>query len=67
MPGWGGIRIENLSTIEPAEAEGFLQVVPLTFAGLDERLIDRDLLTPAQLAWLDDYLTESARRREQRG
>ena len=65
-PGWGGIRIENLCTVEAGPTEGFLQVVPLTFAGLDERLIERDLLTPAQQTWLDDYLAESARRREAR-
>jgi len=68
LPGWGGIRIENLCTIEPCpEAEGFLDVVPLTFAGLDERLVDRELLTPRQRAWLDAYLVESVNRRRARG
>lgn len=54
--GWGGIRIENLCTLVPCEgAPGFLDAVPLTFARLDERLIDAALLTPAESAWLAGY------------
>lgn len=54
LPGFGGVRIENLCTVEACpDAEGFLRVVPLTFAPYDERLIDREALTPAERAWLD--------------
>lgn len=56
LPDWGGIRIENLCTVAPAEgAEGFLDVVPLTFAALDQRLIDDSLLSDAERAWLARY------------
>ena len=45
VEGVGGVRIENLCTVvEDAEAPGYLRVVPLTFAPLDRRLIDRALL-----------------------
>jgi len=62
VPGEGGVRIENLCTVVPAEgAPGFLDVTPLTFSRLDERLIDDALLTDAERAWLAGY---AARRRE---
>jgi Xaa-Pro aminopeptidase len=65
IEGWGGIRIENLCTVvldTPAKTsklpaytgKTFLRVQPLTFSPLDERLIDRTLLTPHEkrfLAW----------------
>ena len=58
VPGWGGIRIENLCTLLPSEtAPGFLDAVPLTFARLDERLIDAELLTPSEEAWLAGYVS----------
>ncbi|MEZ6185534.1 MAG: M24 family metallopeptidase [Planctomycetota bacterium] len=56
LPNWGGIRIENLCTVAPSpDAEGFHDVVPLTFAALDDRLIDDALLTPQERAWLARY------------
>lgn len=61
LAGWGGIRIENLCTLEPAaDAPGFMDVVPLTFAALDERLIDEELLSPAEKTWLEAYSTRRA-------
>jgi Xaa-Pro aminopeptidase len=61
LPQWGGVRIENLctvieDTVTPPEGvpRRFLRVKPLTFSPLDERLIDRALLTPHEkrfLAW----------------
>ena len=46
IPSFGGVRIENLCTVEPAKKKkGFLQVKPLTFAPLDHRLIDKGLLS----------------------
>jgi Xaa-Pro aminopeptidase len=61
VPGWGGIRIENLCTVvedpEPLASgmpRAFLRVQPLTFSPLDRRLIDRRMLTPLEkrfLAW----------------
>jgi Xaa-Pro aminopeptidase len=61
LPGWGGIRIENLCTVvdDPvARPDGvprpFLRVKPLTFSPIDRRLVDRALLTDHEkrfLAW----------------
>lgn len=62
LTGQGGVRIENLCTVVPAEgAPGYLDVVPLTFAALDERLIDSDRLTARERRWLEGYRTERAR------
>lgn len=60
VPGWGGIRIENLCTLEehPAHA-GFLRVKPLTFSPLDARLVDRALLTAAERDFLKWFRTQS--------
>ncbi|MBM4282466.1 MAG: M24 family metallopeptidase [Deltaproteobacteria bacterium] len=61
LPGWGGIRIENLCTVvaDPVSQRAgvpraFLRVKPLTFSPLDRRLVDRAMLTPYEkrfLAW----------------
>lgn len=55
-----GIRIENLATVRaPSRPEGgereMLSFETLTFAPIDRRLIDADLLAPAERRWLDDY------------
>ncbi len=53
-----GIRIENLVLVVPAgiESEGdYLGFETLTFVPLDRRLVDRSLLTPAEIGWWDDY------------
>ena len=54
-----GIRIENLVLVRDSEVagEGFMEFETLTFAPIDRRLIDRSLLTPAEIAWLDAYHT----------
>ena len=54
-----GIRIENLvlvvdKAIEGAEKE-MLGFETLTFAPIDRRLIVKDMLSPHEIAWLDDY------------
>jgi Xaa-Pro aminopeptidase len=62
--GHWGIRIETLQVVTPAEPipggerpmHGFEQ---LTFAPLDRRLIDVDLLTPAERAYVDAYHSET--------
>jgi Xaa-Pro aminopeptidase len=53
-PTFGGIRIENLCTVE-AQGHDFLQVRPLTFAPLDRRLIDGRLLSLEEKTWLRGY------------
>lgn len=60
-----GIRIENLVLVVPAQIEGgegeYLGFETLTFAPLDRRLVDKALLTPAEVAWWDDYHAEVRR------
>ncbi len=56
-----GIRIENLVLIEPRDIAGadpdraMLGFETLTWAPIERALIDADLLTPEELAWLDGY------------
>ena len=56
LPKFGGVRIENLCTVEPVPGvEGFLRVKPLTFSPLDKRLIDTKRLDAGEKAWLAEY------------
>ncbi|WP_420137639.1 aminopeptidase P family protein [Sphingomonas sp.] len=59
-----GIRIENLVLVEPREVDGaekkLLGFRTLTFVPLDRRLIDIDLLSPEERAWVDDYHAQVA-------
>ncbi|MFO1089184.1 MAG: aminopeptidase P family protein [Hyphomicrobiales bacterium] len=55
-----GIRIENLLLVtEPSDVEGgerpMMGFETLTLAPIDRRLIVPSLLTPEELAWLNDY------------
>ncbi|MBX7481841.1 aminopeptidase P family protein [Qipengyuania qiaonensis] len=53
-----GIRIENLVLVVPAgiESEGdYLGFETLTFVPLDRKLVDKDLLSPAEIGWWNDY------------
>jgi len=55
-----GIRIENLVTVVPchdiANSERpLLSLETLTLAPIDRALVDRALLTEAEIAWLDEY------------
>ena len=54
-----GIRIENLVLVVEREIKGaekpMLGFDTLTFAPIERRLIDRDLLSDAEIAWLDAY------------
>jgi Xaa-Pro aminopeptidase len=54
-----GIRIENLVLVVPREIEGaekeMLGFETLTFAPIDRRLIDAEMLTPEELVWLNCY------------
>ena len=54
-----GIRIENLVLVVPREIEGaekeMLGFETLTFAPIDRRLIDAEMLDHEELAWLNCY------------
>ncbi|MGQ0590018.1 MAG: aminopeptidase P family protein [Sphingosinicella sp.] len=57
-----GMRVENLVLVVPVEAEGaekkLLGFETLTVAPIDRKLIDTELLSPAERRWLDDYHVE---------
>lgn len=57
-----GIRIENLILVVPAAIDGaegeYLGFETLTFAPLDRRLVDKRLLSPAEIAWWNAYHAE---------
>ncbi len=58
-PGAYGIRIENLVLVVPREIAGaeseFYGFETLTFAPIERRLVDMDLLTPEEIAWWNTY------------
>jgi len=56
LEGWGGVRIENLVTVEPhGKLDGWLRIRALTFSPLDRRLIDPKMLTFDEKDWLRRY------------
>jgi Xaa-Pro aminopeptidase len=54
-----GIRIENLVTViedsRPGDERPMLAFETLTLAPIDRHLVDKGLLSPAEIAWLDAY------------
>lgn len=61
MPKFGGVRIENLCTMEALPGKpGFLRVKPLTFSPLDKRLIDTKRLTSQEKGFLKTYAAQYA-------
>jgi Xaa-Pro aminopeptidase len=54
-----GIRIENLIVVRVAEKVGDnrdqLDFETISFAPIDLRLVDADMLSPGERAWLNDY------------
>ncbi|WP_299359015.1 aminopeptidase P family protein [uncultured Paracoccus sp.] len=53
-----GIRLENLIAVQPADSpdgRDMLGFATLTFVPFDRRLIDRNMLSPAEIDWLDSY------------
>lgn len=56
LPKFGGVRIENLCTLEKLPGKkGFMRVVPLTFSPLDARLIDTVRLSTEEKAFLKAF------------
>jgi Xaa-Pro aminopeptidase len=57
-PGRWGVRIENLLLTVPAQTTefgSFLDFETLTLCPIDARCIERDLLTPVEVDWLNGY------------
>ncbi|MCZ4272591.1 aminopeptidase family protein P [Maritalea porphyrae] len=59
LEGSHGIRIENLLVVKESdkstENAPFLSFETITFTPIDVRLIDKDLMTPSEIAWLNHY------------
>ena len=66
LPGHYGIRLENLVLAQEADIPGaskpFLRFETMTWAPFDRRSIAPWLLTRAEVAWLDAYHAEVARK-----
>ena len=51
-----GIRIENLIVVQPVEGQpNMLQFETITLAPIDINLVDRNLLSAEEVAWLNAY------------
>lgn len=54
-----GIRIENLVLVESRKIEGaeggYLGFETLTFVPIDRRLVNKDMLSSAEISWWDNY------------
>ena len=51
-----GIRIENLLLVQKSQKyQNFLEFKTLTFVALDERLVDKSMLTSQELDWFSNY------------
>jgi len=64
-PGQWGVRIENLVLnvpADPSEFGDFLRFETLTLCPIDARLIERALMRPDEIGWLNAYHEEVRRR-----
>lgn len=50
-----GIRIENLIVTVKSADEGFYEFDTITLFPIDQRLIDRELMSAKEIHWLDNY------------
>ena len=50
-----GIRIENLVAVKPSSQDGFIEFETLTMSPIDRRLIDKSMLSEAEIVWVDIY------------
>lgn len=50
-----GIRIENLAYVKKSEIPGYLAFEALTYVPIDTKLVDLDILTEDEAAWLENY------------
>lgn len=63
IPGFGGVRLENVAVVErhPGHAN-MLRFKNLVFVGFDHDLINMDMLSEEEQAWLDEYEKECHKR-----
>ena len=60
LEGFGGVRIENIVTVKvDRRNEGWLRIEPLTYAPLDNNLIDETYLDHSEREWLMNYQKKS--------
>jgi Xaa-Pro aminopeptidase len=50
-----GIRTETLITVTAPDADGFMGFETITLCPIDRRLVDVEMLLPAERAWLNGY------------
>ena len=50
-----GIRIENLIAVKASGTDGFIEFETLTMTPIDRHLIDKTMLSEAEIAWVDIY------------
>ena len=63
VEGFGGVRIENVVVFEPhPELEGFLRARPLSWVGLDDNLVDLELMDARDRAEYEAFQAECRRR-----
>ena len=53
-----GIRIENLIVVQEADNEGFLEFETITMFPIDTELVEKSLMTEAEINWLNNYHSE---------
>lgn len=63
IPGFGGVRLENIVYTEKhPQYPGMLRFVPFVYIGFDPALIDMNLLSAEEQAYLEEYEAECSRR-----
>ena len=63
IPGFGGVRIENIGIVEKdPELKGFLRFESLVYIGYEPLLIDKSMLNDQELHWLEEYEGECSKR-----
>ena len=50
-----GIRIENLIAVKASSQDCFIEFETLTMSPIDRRLIDKSMLSEAEIVWVDIY------------
>ncbi len=63
IPGFGGVRLENVAVVVPhPDFEGMLRFESLVYVGFDHDLIEFEMLTEQEEKWLNAYEDECHKR-----